>query len=88
MGQIFVNDIRYTHLTLMKLKSEAGNALLEFIQDIGIPSSLHTDDAKEQTSGKWREVCVNHDIKQTLTEPYSPFQNRAEVNICELKKHV
>jgi hypothetical protein len=72
----------------MKLKSEAGHALLEFIQDIGIPSALHTDDAKELTSGKWREVCTNHDIKQTLTEPYSPFQNCAEVNIQELKKHV
>jgi hypothetical protein len=88
MGQIFVNDISYTYLTPMKLKSEAGHALLEFIQDIGIPSSLHTEDAKEQTSGKWRDVCITHNIKQTLTEPYSPFQNRAEVNIRELKKHV
>jgi hypothetical protein len=88
MGQIFVNDVGYTHLTPMKLKSEAGLALLEFIPDVGIPSALHTDDVKEQTMGKWREVCLTHDIKQTLTEPYSPFQNRAKVNIHELKKHV
>jgi hypothetical protein len=26
-------------------------------------------------------------IKQSLTEPYSPFQNRAQVNIHELKKY-
>ena len=88
MGQIFVNDIGYTYLTPMKLKSQAGHALLEFIQDIGIPSALHTDGAKEQTMGKWRDVCMSHGIKQTLTEPYSPFQNRAEINIRELKKHV
>jgi len=69
-------------------QSEAGNALLEFIQDIGIPSALHTDDAKELTSGKWEQVRKDHGIKQTLAEPYSPFQNRTEVNIREIKKHV
>jgi hypothetical protein len=34
MGQIFVNDIGYTHFTPMRLKSEAPNALLEFIQNV------------------------------------------------------
>jgi len=72
----------------MKSNAEAGNALLEFIQDIGIPSALHTDDAKELTSGKWEQVRKDHGIKQTLAEPYSPFQNRTEVNIREIKKHV
>jgi hypothetical protein len=86
MGQIFVNDIGYTYFTPMTLKSEASNALLEFIQNVGIPSSIHTDDAKELTSGKWREICRDHGIKQTQTEPYTPYQNRAEVNIRELKK--
>jgi len=37
MGQIFVNDIGYTHFIPMKLKSEAGFALQEFIQDVGVP---------------------------------------------------
>jgi len=72
----------------MKSKSEAGHALLEFIQDIGIPSSLHTDNAKEMTSGQWETIRKDHQIKQTVTEPFSPFQNRAEIGIKELKKHV
>jgi hypothetical protein len=88
VGQIFVNDIGYTKFIPMKAKSEAGNALVEFIQDVGIPGTLHTDNAKELNSGKWLEVCKTYDIKQTFTEPFSPFQNRAEVNIRELKKHV
>jgi hypothetical protein len=87
MGQIFVNNVGYMHFIPMKVKSEAGYALQEFIQDVGIPSALHTDGAKELTEGKWREVCKTHGIKQTFTEPHSPFQNRAEVNIRELKKH-
>jgi hypothetical protein len=88
MGQLFVNDVGFYHFIPMASKAEAGNALLEFIQEIGIPSSLHTDDAKELTSGKWEQVRKDHGIKQTIAEPYSPFQNRTEVNIRELKKHV
>lgn len=87
MGQIFVNDIGFTHFIPMKLKSDAGQALQEFIHDIGIPSALHIDDAKELTSGHWEHVRKTYGIRQTLAEPYSPFQNRAEVNIHELKKH-
>jgi hypothetical protein len=86
MGQIFVNNIGYTHFVPMKAKSEAGYALQEFIQDAGIPCTLHTDGAKELTEGKWRDVCKTFGIKQTFTEPHSPFQNRAENNIRELKK--
>ncbi len=88
MGQLFVNDVGFYHFVPMKSKGDAGDALLEFIQEVGIPGALHTDDAKELTSGKWEKVRKDHGIKQTLAEPYSPFQNRTEVNIRELKKHV
>ena len=88
MGQIFVNDIGFTRFMPMKMKSEAGYALSEFIQDVGIPASLHTDDAKELTLGTWRKTRLDHAIKQTLTEPHSPWQNRAEGAIRELKRHV
>jgi hypothetical protein len=85
MGQIFVNNVGYTHFIPMKAKSEAGFALQEFIQDVGKPSALNTDGAKEMTEGKWSDVCKTFGIKQTFTEPHSLFQNRAEVNIRELK---
>ena len=35
----------------MKSKALAGDALLEFIQDVGIPSQIHTDGAPELTEG-------------------------------------
>ena len=47
MGQIYVKHIGFMHFMPMQKKSEAGYALAEFIQDVGIPTSLHTDDAKE-----------------------------------------
>jgi hypothetical protein len=50
IGQILVNDIGYTHFVSMKAKSEAGDTLLEFMQKIGTPSAIHTDEAKELTA--------------------------------------
>jgi len=72
----------------MQKKSQAGYALAEFIQDVGIPTSLHTDDAKELNLGTWHKIRLKHAIKQTQTEPHSPWQNRAEGAIKELKRHV
>ncbi|MGH3055899.1 MAG: hypothetical protein ACRDL7_13075, partial [Gaiellaceae bacterium] len=87
-GQIFVNDLEFVRFIPMKSKADAGDALAEFIQDIGIPSQLHTDNAKEETLGTWKRVRSSHQIKQTETEPYSPWQNRAERTIREVKKTV
>ncbi|MGH3053527.1 MAG: hypothetical protein ACRDL7_00940, partial [Gaiellaceae bacterium] len=87
-GQVFVNDLEFVRFIPMQSKSDAGNALSEFIQDVGIPQSLHTDNAKEETMGKWKEVRLNCQLRQTETEPYSPWQNRAERTIREVKKSV
>ncbi len=50
--QIFANDIGFVKGYPMGQKSEAGNALDSFLQDVGVPSRLHTDGAKEMTLGK------------------------------------
>ena len=88
MGQIFVNDFDFICFIPMPTKSEAGDALTELIQDIGIPSAVHTDEAKTLTSGCWKQARLDHVIKQTQTEPYSPWQNHIEHGIQELKKYV
>ena len=72
----------------MKSKGEAGNALKTFIQDVGIPSAMHTDGAREETVRVWGKTIKDLGIRQTTTEPYSPWQNRAESTIWELKKCV
>ncbi len=60
----------------------------EFIQDVGIPDHLHTDGAKEMTMGTWKQVCQDAGIRMSQTEKSSPWQNRTEVEIRELKRHV
>jgi IS30 family transposase len=72
----------------MKLKSQAHESLSAFIHEVGIPSSLHSDDAKELMQGKFKDLCKEFHIPCTYTEPYSPWQNRAENAIRELKRHV
>ena len=88
MGQVIVNDVAFLCFIPMKLKSEAGDALAEFIQNVGIPSALLIDEAKGLTLGKWRRIRLEYAIKQTQIEPHSPWQNRAEGAIRELKHHV
>jgi hypothetical protein len=87
MCQIFVNDIDFVKCIPMGLKSQAGDALEEFLQDVGIPASMHVD-AKEQSLAKWGTTVKKFGICQTQMEPYSPWQNRTELTIQEIKKGV
>jgi hypothetical protein len=88
MGQMYTNDVNFTKFYPMKKKSEAPDSLILFMQDIGIPSELHSDDAKELTQGKMGDLARQFWIKTTQSEPYSPWQVRAELCIREVKKAV
>jgi hypothetical protein len=87
MAQAFCTDFGYARFILMSLKSKAGYALKEIIYDLGIPKRIHTDDAKELTLGTWKKVCQDHGIIMSNTEPHSPWQNRTEGVIKEVKRH-
>jgi hypothetical protein len=87
-GQLFVTDFSYMRFVPMKNKSKAGFALQELIQEVGKPNQMHTDGAKQLTTGKWKEVCRDSNLKMSQTEKGSPWQNRTEAEIHELKRHV
>ena len=88
VAQVFVNDTDFVRVYPMKSKGDAGLALMDLIQEVGVPSELHTDNAGELTTDTWGRVCREMQIRQTSTEPHSPWQNRAESAIRELKKSV
>lgn len=88
MAQIFINDLNFSKVYPMQAKSETSDTLKAFIHDVGIPHTLHSDDAKELMQGAFKQVCKDYNIPCTYTEPYSPWQNRAEGGIRELKRHV
>jgi hypothetical protein len=86
MSNLFINDTQFMHIAHMDKKSQSHLTLTELCQEVGVPNRLHTDGAKELNLGKWGEKVRELEIKQTLSEPYSQFQNRAESGIRELKK--
>ena len=52
----------------------------------GVPPRMIVENSKEQYLGEFRRNC--HDVNFNLvnTEPYSPWQQAAEVCIKQLKK--
>jgi len=88
MAQLYVNDLSFMKVYSMKQKSEAVDTLSKFIHDVGIPHAIHSDDAPELMQGKFKQLCKDYHIQTSYTEPYSPWQNRAEGGIRELKRLV
>ena len=88
MAQLFINDLSFVKCYPMQQRSDAPNTLIRFIQEVGIPHAIHSDDAPELMHGRFRQLCKDYQIQSTFTEPYSPWQNRAEGGIRELKKMV
>lgn len=72
----------------MSGKGNAPHALSSFIHEVGIPSDLRSDNAKELMQGQWRRLCQDFSINTTFTEPHLPHQNRAEGAIREAKRHI
>jgi hypothetical protein len=62
MAQIHTNDINFTCIFPICTKGEVGNTLLDFIRDIGIPSEIVSDYAKETMEGRFKIIADEHQI--------------------------
>ncbi len=63
----------------MKEKGHAHHALDRFIHEVGVPSEMMTDGARELTVSEWGKTCQRYKIRQAQTEPHTPWQNYAEL---------
>ena len=86
-AQLFVTSQKFVKIYSMKTKGEAGDKLNQFVTSTGIPLGLITDGAKEETLGRWNEVRKKFLLTQRGTEPHSPWQNKAEIEIGGTKNH-
>jgi hypothetical protein len=86
-AQLFCTADRYAKFYPMKLKSDAGSKLNEVCSSVPIPARLFTDNVGEETGGEWETVRRKHLIPQRYTEPHTPWQNKAELEIGEEKAH-
>jgi hypothetical protein len=80
-GSIFNNGLGYDRFYPCRSKGENSNALKEFINDVGIPKTLISDNALEEVYGESRKICQKYHIQQRVTVPHSPWQNLAKASI-------
>ena len=86
--QLFCNRGNYVTAYPMKEKGHAHHALDRFLHEVGIPSEMMTDGVRELTLSEWGKMCVRHKIKQSRTEPHSPWQNPAELGGGVVKRKI
>jgi hypothetical protein len=88
-AQVFVNSECYSKIYPMRSKGHAGHALGTFFHNLGIPTHLHVDNAREMNGPMttWMQLFRDTDICQTKTKPHSPWHNRCETEIKEIKNH-
>jgi hypothetical protein len=72
----------------MRSKADAPFKLDIFCKTHRLPKVLITDLAPEETKGEWEKVVKQYLLTQRTTEAHSGWQNRAEIEIRELKKHL
>ena len=77
-AQLYCNKAGYIKIYSMKSKSQAHDTLTTFIHEVGVPTHLHSDYAKEIFEGEMAKKMKRYEIRNTLNEPHSPWQNYAE----------
>ena len=66
---------------------ETGHTLKSFVEFVGLPAGLHSDNHRNFKEGFFRKILRKFGITATYTKPHSPWQNRAEYAIGEVKSH-
>ena len=87
-AQHFTNGLGYERFYPTLSKGHGPTALMDCIQDVGIPATLVTDGAAEETKGEWAETCKVYHIQRKETVPYSPWQNLAEASVRAIKQGI
>ena len=88
-GVVYTNGLGfYKFLPCENETSETtGRTLRYFLHVIGLPYSLHSDNHGNFKDGLFKKLMRKFGIYQTFTEPHSPWQNRAEQAIGEVKRY-
>ena len=84
-ANLYTNDIGFRKLFPMEKESDTPQSLHSFITLVGLPPAIHSDNAKVFVGDDFMKKCRKFDISQSFTEPHSPWMNRAETGIREVK---
>ena len=74
-AQMFTNGKGFSYVHPMKSKAQAGEAIHKVTIDVGVPSTMISDSAGEQTGNNtyFKEVIKHCHIDTRTIEPYSPW---------------
>ena len=86
-AQLYADGQGFINIYPMESKDKAGETLKSIVRDVGIPNTIISDNAPEQTgkNSTFQQTCRKYNIEARSTEPYSPWQNKAEGNIKIVK---
>ena len=84
-GQVMVAENFHTKFYPMKSKADAFVSLNSYCTKYGIPNPIITDNAGKILRSDWVRVLKKFLMDQWTTEPHSPWQNKAEAAIRELR---
>ena len=82
------NGLGFTKFWPMVSKADSYESLWHFVQDVGIMEQLVTDGDPTMAYKAWKDMIREYRIKQTTTEPYSPWQNCAEFDVRAVKRGI
>jgi hypothetical protein len=85
-AQVFINDLEWVRCFPLARKGDAHTSLDLLFPEEGVPNTMVMDDANELVGGKFRQKCRHAGCYSRVTEPYSPWMNRAKGTIRELKR--
>ena len=88
-GTLYTNKLGFKKFfpCVNETSAETGHTLKSFIELVGLPPSLHSDNHSNFKEGLFKKLLRKFGIGATYTEPHSPWQNRAEYSIGEVKSH-
>ena len=84
-GVVYTNKIFYPCATEQGV--ETAKTLKTFVEFVGLPSALHSDNHGNFRDGAFKKLLQKLGIYASYTEPHSPWQNRAEPAIGEIKSY-
>ena len=92
-AQVTTNGKGFTHFFPILSKAQAVDGIQNFVEEHGILEHIVTNGAREEGGIKtwktnWQKLIKRYHIKQSITQPYCWWQNSAEREIGEIRKHI
>jgi preprotein translocase subunit Sss1 len=84
--EIYATDFGWSRAFPLQKESDVHETLDLFLGRYGIPEALVSDNAKAYIHGDFKKKAKEAGVFCKLTDPYSPWQNRAEGEIREIKR--